>query len=221
MLDTAGRLITPAQMDGTGVDAFVSTLSAGPTLKTAVMGLLSDVSVASSRRLAETCYTRIVDSTGLGDPRATDIQIDNLIRLQPDGCYCRWYRRGPRSVQKMIESWAFILSPSAERRPAVLFAGNQRLQDQVKDLLGNGSVIVFRPKCPTLFDMEDLDHGTCCEVVLRSESGNFRESELDAWSGGTVLPLHAEGRMIRFLTAVYEILALGFWESTLVPPRQS
>src|SRR5512141_2338555 len=36
------RLITPSQADGTGVDAFVATMSAGPALKTVVVGLLND-----------------------------------------------------------------------------------------------------------------------------------------------------------------------------------
>ena len=35
LLNADRRLITPAQPDGSGVDAFVSTLSAGPALKTA------------------------------------------------------------------------------------------------------------------------------------------------------------------------------------------
>src|SRR4030042_3652507 len=84
MLDADGQLITPSQPDGSGVDAFVSTLSAGPTLKTAIMGLLSDVSVESARRLAETCYMRVVDSSGTSDPRPADEQIGALRGLQPD-----------------------------------------------------------------------------------------------------------------------------------------
>ena len=56
MLDSERRVITPLQSDGSGVDAFVSTLSAGPALKTVIVGLLSDVSLESARRLAETTY---------------------------------------------------------------------------------------------------------------------------------------------------------------------
>src|SRR5258708_8497311 len=48
LLDPNRRLITPSQNDGSGVDAFVSTLSAGPALKTVIVGLLSDVSLESA-----------------------------------------------------------------------------------------------------------------------------------------------------------------------------
>src|SRR5574341_1916287 len=56
LLDKERRLVTPSQADGSGVDAFVATLSAGPALKTVVVGLLSDVSLESARRLAGTTY---------------------------------------------------------------------------------------------------------------------------------------------------------------------
>src|ERR1700752_1935948 len=56
------NLIAPSQPDGTGVDAVVATLSAGPTVKTVVAGLLTDVSVQSARRLAESTYSRIVET---------------------------------------------------------------------------------------------------------------------------------------------------------------
>src|ERR1700690_4613960 len=62
LLNADRHLITPSQPDGTGVDAFVSTLSAGPALKTAVVGLLEEVSLESALRLAEMTYTRIVDT---------------------------------------------------------------------------------------------------------------------------------------------------------------
>src|SRR5258705_4915381 len=47
------NLIAPSQPDGSGVDAVVATVSAGPVVKTVVVGLLSDVSLESGRPLAE------------------------------------------------------------------------------------------------------------------------------------------------------------------------
>src|SRR5512142_3353397 len=44
LLDGNRRLITPSQPDGTGVDEFVATISAGPALRTVVVGLLADAS---------------------------------------------------------------------------------------------------------------------------------------------------------------------------------
>src|ERR1700690_1682331 len=105
MLDAERRVITPIQADGSGVDIFVSTLSAGPALKTVIVGLLSDVSLESARRLAETTYTRIVDSIGINDHRKPDVQIDALMRLQPDIVIITGGTDGgaSRSIHKMLE----------------------------------------------------------------------------------------------------------------------
>src|SRR5688572_23392066 len=83
LLDTSRGIITPSQADGSGVDALVITLSAGPTVKTVVVGLLKDVSLDSARRLTESTYTRIMDSMSLSDQRKPDQQIDSLMRLRP------------------------------------------------------------------------------------------------------------------------------------------
>src|SRR5690606_38504435 len=69
LLDSSRNIITPTQSNGSGVDALVITLSAGPTVKTVVVGLLKDVSLDSARRLTETTYTRIMDSISLSDQR--------------------------------------------------------------------------------------------------------------------------------------------------------
>ena len=39
-LDNDRRLIVPSQPDGSGVDSFAATLSAGPAIRTAIVGLL-------------------------------------------------------------------------------------------------------------------------------------------------------------------------------------
>src|ERR1041385_7564159 len=78
------NLIAPSQPDGSGVDAVVATISAGPAAKTIVAGLLSDVSVQSARRLAESTYSRIIDTLDLSDHRRPDQQMDSIVRSRPD-----------------------------------------------------------------------------------------------------------------------------------------
>ena len=211
ILDGDGRLISPAQPDGSGVDAFVSTLSAGPILKTAIIGLLSDVSLESARRLAETSYMRIVDAAGINDARQADQHIDALLRLQPDAVVIAGGSDdgASRSVLKMLEPVglsAFLLAP--EKRPAVLFAGNQRLQDEVKELLGGVTAAMhFSPNVRPSLDTEDL--GPAARELASLYLGIRRRQlpgvdQLESWSGGTVLPTaYAEGRMMRFLSEVY------------------
>jgi len=83
LLDDTHHLLMPTQ-EGKGVDSFAATLSAGPTLKTVVVGLLDDVSVESAQRLARTAYTRIVDTIQMNDKRKMEEQIDALVRINPD-----------------------------------------------------------------------------------------------------------------------------------------
>jgi len=65
------NLITPSQPDGSGVDAVVATISAGPAVRTVVVGLLPDVSLKSARKLAESTYSRIVETLDLSDRRSS------------------------------------------------------------------------------------------------------------------------------------------------------
>src|SRR6266508_2627326 len=154
------NLITPSQPDGSGVDAIVATVSAGPAVKTVVVGLLSDVSLQSARRLAESTYSRVVDTLDLSDHRRADQQMDSIARSRPDLVLLTGGTDGgaSRSIQKMLEAvgLACDLMPE-EKRPMVVYAGNQKLAPDVKELLGAhaGKLEVSHNVRPTL-ETEDL-----------------------------------------------------------------
>ena len=211
LLNADHRLITPFQPDGSGVDAFVATISAGPALKTALVGLLEDVSLGSALRLAEMTYTRVVDSAGLNDHRLADQKIDALLRLQPDVVIITGGTDGgaSRSVHKMLEpvGLAGYLLPQ-EKRPAVLFAGNQKLDDEVKGLLGSvTSSLHFSPNVRPSLETEDLEPAARELVDIFLEIRQRQLKGLDDmvnWADGNVLPAaYALERMVRFLGQVY------------------
>lgn len=211
MLDVDRGLIAPSQANGSGVDTFVATISAGPTLKAVVVGLLADVSLESARRLTETIYARIVDSIGLNDHRRSDELIDNMLRVRPDVVVVTGGTDGgaSRSIQKMLEpiGLACYLMP-AEKRPAVLYAGNQKMEAEVKTLLGSlTSSLHFSPNVRPSLETEDLEPAA---RELARLFINVRKKQLkgvdviDSWSNGHVLPTgYATGRMMRFLSKVY------------------
>ncbi len=211
LLDGERRLITPSQPDGTGVDTFVATISAGPALKTVIVGLLQDVSLESARRLAETTYSRVVDSIGINDHRKPDQQIDRLMRLQPDVVIITGGTDGgaSRSIQKMLEPVglsSYLLAP--EKRPAVLFAGNQRLDDDVKEVLGNvTSALHFSANVRPSLDTEDLEPAAreLAALYLGVRKRQLKGVDVvEGWAAGSMLPTaYAEGRMLRFLGQVY------------------
>ena len=78
------QLIMPSASDGSGVDRFAATISAGGPLKTVVVGLLDGVSVESARRLAATMYCDVKDVISLNDRRKSAARIDTILRLRPD-----------------------------------------------------------------------------------------------------------------------------------------
>lgn len=206
------NLIAPTQPDGSGVDAVVATISAGPAVKTIVVGLLSDVSVQSARRLAQSTYSRIVDTLDLSDHRRPDQQMDSIVRSRPDLVVLSGGTDGgaSRSIQKMLEAvgLACYLMP-AEKRPMVLYAGNQQLANDVQEMLGGhaGKLQIGHNVRPAL-ETEDLapaSHELASLVVKLRERQIKGVDELNLWSGGTILPTaYAHGRMIRFLSKLYQ-----------------
>jgi hypothetical protein len=211
LLDASRGIITPTQPDGSGVDALVVTLSAGPTVKTVVVGLLKDVSLESARRLTETSYTRIMDAMSLSDQRKPDQQIDGLLRVRPELVVIAGGTDGgaSRSIQKLLEpiGLASFLMPE-EKRPTVLFAGNEKMEEEVKTLVGSLSTSLhFSPNIRPSLETEDIDPA---ERELARMIINIRKRQikgvdvLDLWSGGHMLPTaYATGRMVRFLAKVY------------------
>ena len=211
LLDGSRGIITPAQADGSGVDSLVITLSAGPSVKTVVVGLLKDVSLESARRLTESTYTRIMDTMSLSDHRKPEQQIDSLLRLRPELVVIAGGTDGgaSRSIQKLLEpiGLASFLMPE-EKRPTVLFAGNEKMEDEVKTLVGSLSTSLhFSPNIRPSLETEDIDPA---ERELARMIINIRKRQikgvdlLDLWSGGHMLPTaYATGRMVRFLSKVY------------------
>ncbi|HJS20017.1 MAG TPA: glutamate mutase L [Anaerolineales bacterium] len=206
------NLIAPSRPDGSGVDAVVATVSAGPVVKTVVVGLQPDVSLISARRLAESTYSRVVDILALSDHRKPDRQMDSIVRSRPDLVLLTGGTDGgaSRSVQKMLEAvgLACYLMPE-EKRPMVLYAGNQKLAHEVQDLLGGhaGRLQIGGNVRPTL-ETEDLAPASfeLASLVMKLRERQIKGvDELNLWSGGSILPTaYAHGRMIRFLSKLYQ-----------------
>ena len=211
LLDASRGIITPAQADGSGVDALVVTLSAGPAVKTVVVGLLKDISLDSARRLTESTYTRIMDSMSLSDQRKPDQQIDSLLRVRPELVVIAGGTDGgaSRSIQKLLEpiGLASFLMPE-EKRPTVLFAGNEKMEEEVKTLVGSLSTSLhFSPNIRPSLETEDIDPAEreLARIIINIRKRQIKGVDLlDLWSGGHMLPTaYATGRMVRFLSKVY------------------
>lgn len=206
------NLIAPSQPDGSGVDAVVATISAGPAVKTVVAGLLPDVSLHSARRLAESTYSRVIETLDLSDHRKSEQQLDGIVRNRPDLIILTGGTNGgaSRSMLKMLETvgLACYLMPE-EKRPMALYAGNQKLANEVQELLGgHAGKLEISPNVRPSLDEEDLEPASfqLAGLVTKLRERQIKGvDELNLWAGGNILPTaYAQGRMIRFLSKLYE-----------------
>ncbi|PWH18398.1 MAG: hypothetical protein DDG60_00460 [Anaerolineae bacterium] len=207
-MDEEGRLLIPSQPDGSGVDGMVVTLSAGTPIKTLLVGLLPDVSLHSVEKLANTTYTRIVDSLSLNDPRRLDEQVNTIIRQSPELILIAGGVDGgaTHSINNIIETigLAAYLMPDGQR-PAMLYAGNRALAGAIHNTLGKiASELVICPNVRPTLEVEALGPAQreLAKLTINIRQRQMSEiDELRILSGGVILPTpYAQGRIVRFLS---------------------
>ncbi len=201
-------LILPADSEGNGIDGLVITASAGEPLKTALVGLLDEVSLQSARRLAESAPTNVVETIHLHDRRRFEEQMDVLLRAQPDLVIVAGGVDGGagRSVLRLVEAvgLAAYRMPE-EKRPAILYVGNSALTQEIESSLKPYTrLLKTAPNIRPSLDEEDLEPArrALAEVCAQSRRSTLRGmEELFQWSGGHMLPTsYAETRLVRFLS---------------------
>ncbi len=211
MLEPAeGRLIIPAQPDGSGVDRLVITYSTGDPLRVVVAGLLSDVSLDSARRLAASTYAQVVESIGLNDRRRAEAQLDAVLKSGPDLVLFAGGTDGgaSRSVGRLLDlmTLACKVLPQ-EKRPEIIFAGNQNLATRIKEVLEKYTAVRTAANIRPSIDLEDLGpaESVLSQVVTRTRLRQMPGLATMA-SSASAMPVptaYAFGRVIRFLSQLY------------------
>ena len=207
VLDDHATLLMPATSDGRGVDRFVATSSAGPAVRTLLVGLLPDVSLASARRIAASSYINVLDTFSLGDVRGEDEQIDAVIAARPELLIIAGGSDGgaTRALLKLVETvgLACHLLPPGSRTKA-LFVGNADLQTRMTELLGQVSVVRLAPNVQPELGHEQLgvasaELGRVYEDIRLEQVGGF--AQMAQWAGGRIYPTaQAQGTFVRFLS---------------------
>lgn len=203
-------LIMPSTSDGTGVDSFAASISAGAPLKIVVMGLLEDVTVDSARRLAATIYGNVDQVISLNDRLNPEARIDAIIRLRPDLIIVAGGTENgaTQSVLKLLETvgLACYLLPK-EQHPEILYVGNSALKREIKASLEGLAELHFSSNVRPSLDVEQLEAAQLeiAQVFGRIRSKNFPGvDELNLWSRGKLVPTSAAfGRVIKFLSRIH------------------
>lgn len=210
VIGTEGRFIIPSMPTGQGIDALVATLSTGPLIKVICAGLLAEVSLESAEHLAKTTYSRILDSVSITDSRKMDAQIDSMLRVQPEmiilaGGSDDGASYSMKRVLTTLGIACSLLPP--DKRPEILFAGNNKNHDSVKNFLEINCPVTYTTNIRPQPEVEQLDPAqhTLMEVVNRVR---FRQvvgsNDLNNLVGGRLIPTaNSYSRMIRFMGKIY------------------
>ncbi|MBX3054854.1 MAG: glutamate mutase L [Anaerolineae bacterium] len=194
LLNERGHLIRPPRKDGSGVDHFAMVVSAPSPLKTVLVGLYDEMSLASLRKALRTIYVQEVEVVSLADTRPEAEQITAVIKSRPDliaiagGTDGGAEERLLRLVEVAVVA-AMVLADS--QLPHVLYAGNLKLREQVRGLLeGNAHLHMannIRPDLATeqLDDVMRLAEELYEDIKIQNLPGIH---ELSEWAGFPTLP---------------------------------
>lgn len=206
LVDSDAQLILPSQSDGSGVDRLALTCSAGQDLKMITMGLLSDVSLQSARRLAGSTYGNVIESIGLNDRRRVETQLDAIVHSRPDIIIVAGgTEKGSttRSITKLLDTiiMASRVMPKGSR-PIVLYCGNSSMNKRVKEMLERETTLVVAPNIRPSIDLEDLSpaQSTLAKIVAKlrlMQLGGLQDYASMA-SAPMVPSAYGLGRMMRF-----------------------
>ncbi len=223
LLDQEEQLILPEQGDGSGVDGFMSTVSAAVPLQVAVVGLMRSLSVESLLKAAHFTYVRIQNVVALDDPPPRAGQRGNMetmlagfLQNRPDVILMGGGVDGSAvaPVVEMARDIAIGLSAWRDgARVPIVFAGNKDARPEMVKLFGQRSDLhVVDNVCPTL-ETEELgpvqeEIGSLYRELKMSRVPGF--GGLRAWASAPILPTaDGFGLMLKYLARVYEIDVLG------------
>ena len=211
LVSEQGLHISPENESGVGANAVTTTFSGGPPLKVIVVGLLSEISLASVTKLVNSTYCRVILSFSLNDRRKPENVIDAICQTLPDLIVLAGgtNRGASRSVVRLANYLALALKLIPEmERPQILFVGNENLQEEIDNLLGSLTKLHHAPNVRPGLDLEYLEPAKqkLAEIYFNIQSDRLRGlQELRELADGKFLPsATAFGRVVRFLGTVID-----------------
>ena len=200
------RIMTPSPDGRMGVDAYLSTSSAGGGLQMTVCGVVKAMSAESAQRAALGAGAIIVDVIAVDDGRKDYEKVRRIRELRPDMILMSGGTDGG-TIRHLIELAEMLVSADPKPRLGanvklpVIFAGNKDAREPVGALLSDrvdfGIVENLRPQ----LDQENLGpareaiHELFLQHVMQQAPGY---SKLSDWvSAGIMSTPNAVGKIIQ------------------------
>lgn len=159
-LSPNGAILSPEQPDRSGVDFFIMTASLGRPLRTVLVGLVPDVSVASGRRATAGTYVDVVETLTLADMRSEEEQLNAILLGHPDLIFITGGTEfgAETPLLRLVEVVRLALLVTDERqRAAVLFAGNSKLSARIQEMFKGITEVLVSPNVRPSLEAEQLE----------------------------------------------------------------
>jgi hypothetical protein len=207
LLENDGGLIQPYRATNEGLDKVVISGSAGPRLRTALLGLAEGGSKAAGCAMAASLPVDLVATFGLPDLADPPAAVDRLLALAPRLLIITGGEDG--GSQAPLAAWVEIARTVCQllprsARPAIVYAGNPDLWETVSRRLEPQTVVRIAPNVQP--HTGQLDLAPAQALVEQFILQDWLESlpgwkDLTRLAGGQVATSDLGlGRMVRFLS---------------------
>lgn len=187
-------IITPQNDLGEGVDAYLSTSSAGGGLQMTVSGVVKQMSAESAQRAALGAGAIIMDVIAVDDGRKEYQKVQRIRQLRPDMILMSGGTDGG-TVSHLVEMAEILLSADPKPRLGgmdlpVIYAGNTEAREAVGHLLGEKVDLRFVDNLRPTMDEENLGpareaiHELFLEHVMRQAPGY---GKLMGWTSADIM----------------------------------
>jgi hypothetical protein len=146
LLNEVGQVITPEAADRSGVDTYLVTTSIGRPLRTVVIGLTHEMSVASALRAVAGTYVQVVETLTLEDGRNENEHLNAIVLSRPDLLFIAGgTERGARETLLMLARRAALALRLMHdnRQRIVLYAGNSALIEAIQALFKERALVML------------------------------------------------------------------------------
>ncbi len=196
LTDDGAGILTPEIDPHTGVDAYISTSSAGGGLQLVVGGVVRSMTAESAMRAALGAGAIVMDTFSSNDKRRPHEQIERIRQLRPDMILLAGGVDG--GTRKHVVALAERIRAARPRTRLgggfdlpIIFAGNKSVRENIHDLLDDISdlsvVDNIRPTMETenLGPARDKIHDLFMEHVMAQAPGY---SKLMGWTDAPIMP---------------------------------
>lgn len=211
-------VVTPRQPDGTGVDIYLSTSSAGGGLQMMVAGVVKSMTAESAQRAALGAGAIVMDVISIDDGRKAYEKIQRIRQLRPDMILLSGGIDGG-TITHVVEIAELI--SAAEPKPRlgigfqlpIIYAGNKEARKYITDILEKKVDLRIVDNLRPVLESENLGpareeiHNLFMEHVMAQAPGY---NKLMQWTEVPIMPTPgAVGKIIQTCAAEYNIHIIG------------